>query len=121
MIVRCKMTQCPYYHNQGFCAKKTVLMIDEMGMCSVLWRRGQQKMLQTPFTEDRYPREEITVLNLIKKQKAEEVENAEDQSKKLVTEDPASEKSNEQTIEKKNDEEQKIQENDENESKGSSE
>lgn len=115
MIVRCKMTQCPYYHNQGFCAKKTVLMIDEMGMCSVLWRRGQQKMLQPPFTEDRYPREEITVLNLIKKQKAEEVENAEDQSKKPVTEDPASKKLNEQTIEKKNDEKQELQKSDENE------
>lgn len=72
-------------------------------------------MLQTPFTEDKYPREEITILNLIKKQKAEEVENAEDQSKKLVTEDPASEKLNEQTIEKENDEKQELQKSDENE------
>ena len=121
MIVRCKMAQCPYYNDQGFCAKKTVLTIDENGMCSVLWRRGQQRMLQTPFTEDRYPKEEITVLNVIKKQKAEEVENAEDQSKKSQTDNPAFKDLNEQTIEKTNDEKQKVQKNDEGESKGSSE
>lgn len=121
MIVRCKMVQCPYYNDQGFCAKKTVLTIDENGMCSVLWRRGQQKILQTPFTEDRYPKEEIIVLNVIKKQKAEEVEDAKDQSKKSVTEETASQNLNEQTIEKKNDEKQKIQKNDENENNGSSE
>jgi len=39
------MAQCPYYNDQGFCAKKTVLTIDENGMCNVLWRRGQQKIL----------------------------------------------------------------------------
>lgn len=77
-------------------------------------------MLQTPFTEDRYPKEEITVLNVIKKQKAEEAENAEDQLKKLATEDPASNNLNEQTIEKENDEKQKVQKNDEGENKGSS-
>ena len=112
------MQQCPYYNNQGFCAKKTVLTIDEMGMCTVLWRRGQQRMLQPPFTDDRYPKQQITVINLIKKQKAEEIEAAEDQSKKLVTEDPASENSNEQTTEKTNNENQKVQESDKNENNG---
>lgn len=64
MIVSCKMAQCPYYDNRGFCAKKDVLNIDEMGMCSVLWRKGQQRFLESPFTIDRYPREEIMIVDV---------------------------------------------------------
>lgn len=114
------MIQCPY-NTQGFCAKKAVLMIDEMGMCSVLWRRGQQKGLQPPFSEEYYPKEQITILNLVKHQEAEEVKNAGDQSKQPMIEDPASKKSNEQTIEKEINEKQKVQKNDEGENKRSSE
>jgi hypothetical protein len=32
-----------------------------MGMCSVLWRRGQQKHLKMPFTEEMYPKDPITI------------------------------------------------------------
>lgn len=42
MTVVCKTSSCPYNDNRGFCAKE-VVGIDEMGMCSVLWRRGQQR------------------------------------------------------------------------------
>lgn len=63
MIVACKMAQCPYYDNRGYCAKPTVVSIDEMGMCSVLWRKGQQKQLMMPFTEEYYPREPITIID----------------------------------------------------------
>ena len=33
-----------------------MVKIDENGMCSTLWKRGQRKVLETPFTEDRYPK-----------------------------------------------------------------
>lgn len=63
MIVLCKMTQCPYHDERGYCAKSTVLGIDQMGMCSVLWRRGQQRQLMMPFTEELYPKEPITIID----------------------------------------------------------
>ena len=63
MIVSCKMTQCPYYDERGYCAKPTVVGIDQMGMCSVLWRRGQQKLLMMPFTEKLYPKDPITIID----------------------------------------------------------
>ena len=34
-----------------------------MGMCSVLWRRGQQKQLMMPFTEELYPKDPITIID----------------------------------------------------------
>lgn len=63
MIVTCKMAHCPYYDNRGFCAKPSVVSIDQMGMCSVLWRRGQQRQLAMPFTEEMYPRELINIVD----------------------------------------------------------
>lgn len=63
MIVSCKMAQCPYHDERGYCAKPTVVGIDQMGMCSVLWRRGQQRLLAMPFTEELYPRDPITIVN----------------------------------------------------------
>lgn len=50
MIVSCKISpsQCPY-NVQGFCSKQT-LGIDASGMCTVLWRKGQQKRVF--FSED---------------------------------------------------------------------
>lgn len=67
MIVKCKVEQCPYYNKLGFCSKKEVLMIDESGMCSVLWRRGQQRILQTPYTDERYPKQDLKILTLAKR------------------------------------------------------
>ena len=34
-----------------------------MGMCSVLWRRGQQRQLIMPFTEELYPKDPITIID----------------------------------------------------------
>jgi len=34
-----------------------------MGMCSVLWRRGQQRQLMMPFTEELYPKDPITIVD----------------------------------------------------------
>lgn len=82
MIISCKMTQCPYHDGRGYCAKSTVVGIDQMGMCSVLWRRGQQKQLTMPLTEELYPKDPITiidaeieVLNTIEEEKEEATES----------------------------------------------
>lgn len=63
MIVSCKMTQCPYHDERGYCAKSTVVGINQMGMCSVLWRRGQQRQLIMPFTEELYPKDPMTIVD----------------------------------------------------------
>ena len=82
MIVSCKMTQCPYHDERGYCAKPAVVGIDQMGMCSVLWRRGQQRQLMMPFTKELYPKDpiaiidaEIAVPDVTKKEKEEATEN----------------------------------------------
>ena len=82
MIVSCKMTQCPYHDERGYCAKSTVVGIDQMGMCSVLWRRGQQRQLMMPFTEELYPKDPITIIDaeiavpdVIKEEKEEATES----------------------------------------------
>lgn len=41
MTVVCRFTRCPYCY-QGFCTKETI-KIDELGMCSLIWKRGQQR------------------------------------------------------------------------------
>ena len=53
-----------------------------MGMCSVLWRRGQQRQLIMPFTEELYPKDQITIIDaeiavpdVIKEEKEEATEN----------------------------------------------
>ena len=63
MIVSCKMAQCPYHDERGYCAKSTVVGIDQMGMCSVLWRKGQHRPLAMPFTEELYPKDPITIVD----------------------------------------------------------
>ena len=57
MTVRCKVNGCPYSDGKGFCAREPVI-IDENGMCGVLWRRGQQKRVVPPF----YPKHPITIV-----------------------------------------------------------
>ncbi len=61
MLVICKMTQCPYYNQQGFCGKK-LLSIDMNGMCSTLWKKGQQRPIMGPITEQTYPRKSIEIV-----------------------------------------------------------
>ena len=34
-----------------------------MGMCSVLWRKGQPTLLAMPFTEELYPKDPITIID----------------------------------------------------------
>ena len=53
-----------------------------MGMCSVLWRRGQQRQLTMPFTEEMYPKDPITIIdaeivvpNAIEEEKEEATES----------------------------------------------
>lgn len=82
MIISCKTTQCPYHDERGYCAKSTVVGIDQMGMCSVLWRRGQQRQLIMPFTEELYPKDPITIIDaeiavpdVIKEEKEEATES----------------------------------------------
>ena len=60
MVVKCKMVQCPYYNKQGFCSKANVVCIDENGMCSVLWKRGQQFMRQ----KDVYLKEPVIIIDV---------------------------------------------------------
>lgn len=57
MTVSCKMTACPYHDQRGFCAKPFVINIDENGMCSVLWKRGQQREIYKPLQGQYYSSE----------------------------------------------------------------
>lgn len=61
MTIACKMIQCPYYDTRGFCAKPTVVSIDENGMCAVIWKRGQRRQLVYPFTDDMYLKKPIII------------------------------------------------------------
>ncbi len=60
MTVACKMSGCPYYDINGFCAKPHLVAIDENGMCSVLWKNGQQRNLGT-ITREMYPKAKIVI------------------------------------------------------------
>ena len=85
MIVTCKMNQCGYY-NRGFCAKKTAVCIDQLGMCEVHWRRGQRKTyIPGSFQKEQIVIEEGTGVRPVE----------------LTTQDAAH---HEQSIEKSNDE-----------------
>lgn len=63
MTVSCKMTQCPYNDRRGYCAKPVAISINQMGMCSVLWRKGQQRHLMMPFTDEMYPKDPIKIMD----------------------------------------------------------
>lgn len=62
MTVVCKMVQCPFWDKNGFCGRG-VIKIDENGMCNVLWKRGQQRILETPYTEERYPKRLMKIID----------------------------------------------------------
>lgn len=61
MVVSCRMTQCPYYDSRGFCAQPIALEIDQMGMCSVLWRKGQPRSINSSMGILKDP---ITVIDI---------------------------------------------------------
>ena len=56
MLIKCKVMQCPYYDNRGFCSKPVVIEIDENGMCNAIWRKGQPRKLQYPLNDENYPK-----------------------------------------------------------------
>lgn len=77
MTVVCKFTQCPYSVN-GFCLKKTI-KIDQWGMCSVIWRRGQRRDRISFFNEEKgnmeiITEEKVAVANDINQQKGRQNE-----------------------------------------------
>lgn len=111
MIVKCKINGCPYNNKQGFCVKREILMIDQAGMCNFL-RLAQKRGLQTPFTDELYPKEQLIILNVVKNEHDDRKENAEVSSKNLLNGATASQEIlNEQTTKKENVEKSKVQEN----------
>ena len=63
MTVACHMAQCPYNDQRGFCANSFVA-IDELGMCSVLWRKGQQRMIAISPDEVNKNKKPITIVEV---------------------------------------------------------
>ena len=55
MTVGCK-SNCPYKVN-GYCGRGAIV-IDSLGMCSVLWRNGQQKIM---YADGDYPTHGVDV------------------------------------------------------------
>lgn len=82
MTVTCRMKQCCYHNENGFCAKPIAVSIDQMGMCSVLWRKGQQRQVR-----ERLERDKIIIDDAeIKVYDSQETENDEEGGSRL--EDP---------------------------------
>ncbi len=61
MIVTCQLQRCPY-NNNGFCAKATVVSIDQSGMCKTVWRKGRPAAIQPSF---KYPKEEVNIVDVM--------------------------------------------------------
>lgn len=113
MIISCKMAQCPYHDVQNFCIKSNVVGIDQMGMCSVLWRRGQQRMLEMPFTDEKYPKQPIIILDVAENEITDVIEEEEGEETESRLENPtngAAAFQDEQSRETKNDENSRVQE-----------
>ena len=67
MTVICKAGWCPYNDKRGFCARD-VAVIDENGMCNVVWKRGEKRRF-TQFDEKHkkpitiFDQENLTIVN----------------------------------------------------------
>lgn len=75
MVVSCKMVQCPYHDEYNFCARPTVVSIDQNGMCNVIWRKGQSRMQTISFTNQIYKKNPIIVeeyINDVTKEESKE-------------------------------------------------
>lgn len=46
MIVVCKMVECSYHGENGYCEKPEVICIDQMGMCNTVWKRGMRRQIK---------------------------------------------------------------------------
>lgn len=75
MTVACKMAQCPYHDPSGYCGKPLLICVDQMGMCNVIWKRGQRRQLVRPFSDENYKKKKINIIDgEIKEEKQEEEE-----------------------------------------------
>ena len=63
MLVTCYVGGCPYHSEQNVCLKPTVVNIDENGMCRVVWKRGQPRVLDKPFENFYYPKGEVIIID----------------------------------------------------------
>lgn len=63
MLVTCYVGGCPYHGKQNVCLKPTVVNIDENGMCRVVWKRGQPRVLDKPFENFYYPKGEVIIID----------------------------------------------------------
>lgn len=63
MLVTCYVGGCPYHSKQNVCLKPTVVNIDENGMCRVVWKRGQPRVLDKPFENFYYPKGEVIIID----------------------------------------------------------
>lgn len=50
MVVSCRNDGCKYYEN-SFCSKP-IVNIDNIGMCTQQWRKGEQRFNQPPVTRE---------------------------------------------------------------------
>lgn len=71
MTVSCKTTVCPYCNQFGLCEKNTI-GIDESGMCTEVWRKGQQIGFNRPAS----PSQHIVVIDRIFEEDLEKGEAA---------------------------------------------
>ncbi len=61
-MVFCRMNQCPYHNENGFCGRG-ITTIDQNGMCSILWLNGRQRDLRGSIESGAYQKEEIVVID----------------------------------------------------------
>lgn len=88
MIVSCKMSQCPYHDKYDFCARPTVVSIDQNGMCNVLWRKGQRRTSQMPFTEQFYPKDKVIIVEGAVKEVSDSIKEESEEDAGSRLEDP---------------------------------
>ena len=75
MTVTCKMVECPFHTQDDFC-EKSIVTIDEMGMCKLIWWNGQQRRLKIPV-EEIYTREKMNIMEGIANEQETETINDE--------------------------------------------
>ena len=96
MTVVCKMANCPYHGKNGFCLQPIKVSIDQNGMCSTIWIKGQPRVI----TKEDYDAA-TEVISITRTGREEEAG-----SRQEDPQDGAAAYINEQTTEKSIDEEQ---------------
>lgn len=100
MIVSCKESTCVYW-DKNFCSKATV-NIDQNGMCSQRWRKGQAIQQQTPVVKGSKIPIIIETIDVNQEERKEAGTRSEDPPDEVAA--------NEQRTEKKNDEKKDVSE-----------